>query len=209
MKQDEVRDAILKCRVIPVVRAASPAFAIEIVDAILAGGIPIIELTMTVPGAIEVIAELSRTRKDAVIGAGTVLNAADAQQCLDAGAQFIVSPGFKSETVKLVLESETLMIPGALTPTEVIDAWQAGAEFVKIFPCGSVGGPVYIKSLKAALPQIRMIPTGGVNLANAHAFLHAGASAIGVGSELTSAPNISRTARQFIQAVNLFEPCKE
>ncbi len=200
MKKHDVCRRILETRIIPVVRASSPDAAVEIVQSILKGGISIIELTLTVPAAIEVIAELSKSMKDAVIGAGTVLDPAHAQRCLDAGAQFVVSPGFKAETVKLVRDSNVLMIPGALTPTEIIDAWQTGSEFVKIFPCGSVGGPEYIKSVRAALPHVAMIPTGGVNLHNAHAFLCAGAAAIGVGGELTAASNITETTRQFVEA---------
>jgi 2-dehydro-3-deoxyphosphogluconate aldolase/(4S)-4-hydroxy-2-oxoglutarate aldolase len=198
MKLQDVREQILKCRIIPVVRAASPELAMEIARRIAAGGIPIIELTLTVPDAIDAIAELSRTMKHAVIGAGTVLDPGDAQRCLDAGAQFVVAPGFDADTVKLVRENDVLMIPGALTPTEVINAWRSGCEFVKIFPCGSAGGPSHIKALKSALPQIQMIPTGGVNLSNAKAFFCAGASAIGVGGELTSAPDIADAARQFL-----------
>jgi 2-dehydro-3-deoxyphosphogluconate aldolase/(4S)-4-hydroxy-2-oxoglutarate aldolase len=155
--------------------------------AVYAGGIPVVEITMTVPGAIGLIAELSRSMgKDVLIGAGTVLDAETAQRCLDAGAEFLVSPGFDVETVELVQRAGKLMMAGALTPTEVITAWKAGPDLVKVFPCGNVGGPSYIKSLKAALPQIPLVPTGGVNFATAAQFLLAGASALGIGSELIS-----------------------
>ncbi len=171
----------------PVVRAASPARAILAAEAIASGGIPIVEITMTVPGAIEVIRELVRTLGGRVlIGAGTVLDAGTAADCVEAGARFLVSPGFDRETVQFAQRTGTLMMAGALTPTEVITAYKAGSDFVKIFPCGNVGGPAYIKALKAALPQIPMIPTGGVNLATAPEFLRSGASALGVGSELVS-----------------------
>jgi 2-dehydro-3-deoxyphosphogluconate aldolase/(4S)-4-hydroxy-2-oxoglutarate aldolase len=187
MTKEQVRQRILEVKIVPVVRASSPEQALGAADAVRAGGIPIVEVTMTVPGAIEVIAGLRRLMgSDVLIGAGTVLDAATAQKCLDAGAQFLVSPGFDAETVALARRLNVLIIPGALTPTEVITAWKAGADFVKIFPCGNVGGPDYIKSLKAALPQIPMIPTGGVNLATAAAFLRAGASALGIGGELIS-----------------------
>jgi 2-dehydro-3-deoxyphosphogluconate aldolase/(4S)-4-hydroxy-2-oxoglutarate aldolase len=147
---------------------------------------------------------------DVLIGAGTVLDAATAQKCLDAGAQFLVSPGFDAETVALARRLNVLIMPGSLTPTEVITAWKAGADFVKIFPCGNVGGPAYIKSLKAALPQIPMIPTGGVNLETAAAFLRAGASALGIGGELISKAAldsgnfaaITESARQYTAIVN-------
>jgi 2-dehydro-3-deoxyphosphogluconate aldolase/(4S)-4-hydroxy-2-oxoglutarate aldolase len=187
MTKEQVRQRILQVKIIPVVRASSAEQAVGAADAVRAGGIPIVEVTMTVPGALGVIAELSRVMdSDVIIGAGTVLDADTAQKCLDAGAQFLVSPGFDPKTVALARRLDILVMPGALTPTEVITAWKAGADFVKIFPCGNVGGPAYIKSLKAALPQIPMIPTGGVNLETAAAFLRAGASALGIGGELIS-----------------------
>ena len=211
MTKEQVRQRILEVKIVPVVRASSPEQALGAADAVRAGGIPIVEVTMTVPGAIEVIAGLSRLMgSDVLIGAGTVLDAATAQKCLDAGAQFLVSPGFDAETVALARRLDVLIMPGALTPTEVITAWKAGADFVKIFPCGNVGGPAYIKSLKAALPQIPMIPTGGVNLETAAAFLRAGASALGIGGELISKAAldsgnfaaITESAKQFTAIVN-------
>ena len=211
MTKEQVKQRILEVKIVPVVRASSPEQALGAADAVRAGGIPIVEVTMTVPGAIEVIAGLSRLMgSDVLIGAGTVLDAATAQKCLDAGAQFLVSPGFDAETVALARRLDVLIMPGALTPTEVITAWKAGADFVKIFPCGNVGGPAYIKSLKAALPQIPMIPTGGVNLETAAAFLRAGASALGIGGELISKAAldsgnfaaITESARQYTAIVN-------
>ena len=211
MTKEQVRQRILEVKIVPVVRASSPEQALGAADAVRAGGIPIVEVTMTVPGAIEVIAGLSRLMgSDVLIGAGTVLDAATAQKCLDAGAQFLVSPGFDAETVALARRLNVLIMPGSLTPTEVITAWRAGADFVKIFPCGNVGGPAYIKSLKAALPQIPMIPTGGVNLETAAAFLRAGASALGIGGELISKAAldsgnfaaITESAKQFTAIVN-------
>lgn len=211
MTKDQVRQRILEVKIVPVVRASSPEQALGAADAVRAGGIPIVEVTMTVPGAIQVIAALTRLMgSDVLIGAGTVLDAATAQKCLDAGAQFLVSPGFDAETVALARRLNVLIMPGSLTPTEVITAWKAGADFVKIFPCGNVGGPAYIKSLKAALPQIPMIPTGGVNLETAAAFLRAGASALGIGGELISKAAldsgnfaaITESARQYTAIVN-------
>jgi 2-dehydro-3-deoxyphosphogluconate aldolase/(4S)-4-hydroxy-2-oxoglutarate aldolase len=168
--------------------------------AICEGGIPIVEITMTVPGALDAIREMARSIGDRVlIGAGTVIDAESAQRCLDAGAQFLVSPGFDAETVALARKRETLIMPGALTPTEVIVAWKSGADFVKIFPCGNIGGPAYIKALKAALPHVPMVPTGGVNLATTAQFFDAGASAVGVGGDLVSgdAARITATAREY------------
>jgi 2-dehydro-3-deoxyphosphogluconate aldolase/(4S)-4-hydroxy-2-oxoglutarate aldolase len=157
-------------------------------EAVCAGGIPIVEVTMTVPGAINVIAQLAKSvGKDVLVGAGTVLDANAAQRCIDAGAEFLVSPGFDLATVQLVKQQGKLMMAGALTPTEVIAAWKAGSNFVKIFPCGAVGGAKYLKALKGPLPQVPMIPTGGVNLDTAADFIQAGADALGIGGELVSA----------------------
>lgn len=188
MTNSEIRARIIEIGIVPVVRASSRREARMAVDAICAGGIPIAEITMTVPGAIDVIADLARTMaSDLLVGAGTVLDAQTAQRCLEAGAQFIVSPGFDLETVAQVKRSGKLMMAGALTPTEVIASWKAGSDFVKIFPCGTVGGAKYIKALKGPLPRVPMVPTGGVNLETAADFLRAGADALGVGSELVSA----------------------
>jgi 2-dehydro-3-deoxyphosphogluconate aldolase/(4S)-4-hydroxy-2-oxoglutarate aldolase len=209
--KEAVRSRILEIGIVPVVRAASADLARIACKAVAQGGIPILEVTLTVPGAIEVIAELKRTMgPELLIGAGTVLDACAAQACLDAGAQFLVSPGFDRETVELARSAGVLIMAGGLTPTEVITAWKAGADFIKVFPCGNVGGPAYIKSLKAALPQIPMVPTGGVNLATAAAFLDAGASALGIGSELVSASalasgrpeQITEAARQYVAIVS-------
>lgn len=170
------------------VRAASSQLAMHAAEAVCAGGIPIVEVTMTVPGAINVIAQLAKSvGKDVLVGAGTVLDANAAQRCIDAGAEFLVSPGFDLATVQLVKQQGKLMMAGALTPTEVIAAWKAGSNFVKIFPCGAVGGAKYLKALKGPLPQVPMIPTGGVNLDTAADFIQAGADALGIGGELVSA----------------------
>lgn len=205
MTKEQVRQIILETRIVPVVRASSEQLALAAAEAVTAGGIPIVEITMTVPCAIDAIATLSRTMGDRIlIGAGTVLDAGTAQECLDAGAHFLVSPGFDAETVKLANHTGTLIMAGALTPTEVITAWKAGSDFVKIFPAGNVGGPSYIKALKAALPQIPMIPTGGVNLNTAAAFLEAGACALGIGGELISgdAASITARAKQYLALIN-------
>jgi 2-dehydro-3-deoxyphosphogluconate aldolase/(4S)-4-hydroxy-2-oxoglutarate aldolase len=204
MIKQQIAHHIEKVGIIPVVRASSPELAMNAARAVCAGGIPIIELTMTVPGAIEVIRELKRSLDESVlIGAGTVLDAKIAAQCLKAGAQFLVSPGFDRATVRFARREAIPILAGALTPTEVIAAWNAGADFVKIFPCGNVGGPSYIRALKAALPQIPMVPTGGVNKATAAEFLQAGACAIGVGGELVSgSPQaITEAARQYVAII--------
>ena len=191
MTKPEVRQRIEQVGIVPVVRAATPQQAILAAEAVASGGIPIVEITMTVPGAIEVIAQLVRSMgRQVLIGAGTVLEADTAARCLDAGAEFLVGPGFDPDTVQLARRRDKLVMAGGLTPNEVIAAWRAGSDFVKIFPCGAVGGPAYIKSLKAALPQIPMVPTGGVNLNTAADFLRAGASALGIGGELVSRPEL-------------------
>jgi 2-dehydro-3-deoxyphosphogluconate aldolase/(4S)-4-hydroxy-2-oxoglutarate aldolase len=185
MNKQAVRDRILQIGIVPVVRASSPGEARTAAECVCKGGIPIVEITMTVPGAIEVIRELARhAASDLLVGAGTVLNAETARRCLDAGAQFLVSPGFNAATVALAKREQKLILAGALTPTEVITAWEAGADFVKVFPCGQVGGAKYIRALKGPLPDIPLVPTGGVNLSTAAEFLEAGAAALGIGGEL-------------------------
>ena len=196
--------------IIPVVRAASAEDAVYVADAISEGGIPILEITMTVPGAIGVIAELSKRYADLVlVGAGTVLNADTARNCIAAGAQFIVSPALNLQTIELCKLQRIAVLPGALTPTEVVTAWEGGADAVKVFPCSAVGGPKYLRALKAPLPEIRLVPTGGVSLATAGDFISAGAWALGVGSDLVDTKAISArnresviaTARNYVAAV--------
>lgn len=210
MTKEQVRQKVLDIGIVPVVRAASGRQAIQAAEAVCAGGIPIVELTMTVPGAVGVIAQLAKSMgNDVLIGAGTVLDAETAQRCLDAGAQFLVSPGTDLPTIQLAKQKNVLIMAGALTPTEVITAWKGGSDFVKIFPCGTVGGAKYIKALKAPLPQVPMVPTGGVNLETAADFLRAGASALGIGGELISVSAlksgnvkaIADSAKQYIDIV--------
>jgi 2-dehydro-3-deoxyphosphogluconate aldolase / (4S)-4-hydroxy-2-oxoglutarate aldolase len=210
MNKDQVAKRIREVGVVPVVRATSAKHAELAADAVCKGGITVVEVTMTVPGAIELIAQLTKSvGKDVLIGAGTVLDAQTARRCLDAGANFIVSPGFDLETVQFVKSKDVLMMAGALTPTEVISAWKAGSDFVKIFPCGNLGGAKYLKALKAPLPQVPMVPTGGVNLETAGDLIRAGAEALGVGGELVSASalqsgntqSITDAARQYVQIV--------
>jgi 2-dehydro-3-deoxyphosphogluconate aldolase/(4S)-4-hydroxy-2-oxoglutarate aldolase len=215
MDKSAVRSRILEIGIIPVIRAATAELAMSAARAVAEGGIPIAEMTMTVPGAIDAIAKLKAAVGDQVlIGAGTVLDAETAARCLDAGAEFIVSPGFDRETVEFAKSKGVLMMAGSLTPSEVITAWKAGSDFVKIFPCGNVGGASYIKALKAALPQVPMVPTGGVNASTAAAFLQAGASALGIGGELVSAKAmaagdwaaITAAARELVAAVKAIRP---
>ena len=202
MDKQQVRERIVETGVVPVVRASSEREARTAADAVCEGGIPIVEITMTVPGAVEVIRELAKSRPaDVLVGAGTVLNAEAARRCLDAGAQFLVSPGLNLQVIQLALAEGKLMMAGALTPTEVITAWEAGADFVKVFPCGQVGGAKYIKALRGPLPQVPLVPTGGVNLHTAAEFLEAGAAALGVGGELVDADAL-RTGKPAIIVEN-------
>jgi 2-dehydro-3-deoxyphosphogluconate aldolase / (4S)-4-hydroxy-2-oxoglutarate aldolase len=188
MTREQIRNKIVEIGIVPVVRAASAQQAMQAAAAVCAGGIPIVEITMTVPGATDVIAQLAKTMgNDVIIGAGTVLDAEAAERCIDVGAEFLVSPGFDLATVQFAKQQGILIMAGALTPTEVIAAWKAGSDFVKIFPCGTVGGAKYIKALKAPFPQVAMVPTGGVNLDTAADFIQAGAAALGIGGELVSA----------------------
>jgi 2-dehydro-3-deoxyphosphogluconate aldolase/(4S)-4-hydroxy-2-oxoglutarate aldolase len=184
MTKEEVRSRILEVGIVPVIRASSAADGRFAAEAVRRGGIPIVEITMTVPGAVQVIAEIARDLPEMLVGAGTVLDADMARRCLDAGATFLVSPGLDLGTVKLALREGIVMMAGALTPTEIMTAWREGSDFVKVFPCAQVGGPAYIEALKGPLPQVPLVPTGGVNLETAAAFISAGASALGVGGEL-------------------------
>ena len=209
MNKAEIRHRILDIGIVPVVRANSPAGAAFAAQAVSRGGIPIVEITMTVPGAIGVIAELARNMPDLIVGAGTVLNAETARRCMDAGAQFLVSPGLDVETVRLAVRENVVMAAGALTPGELMAACNAGADFVKIFPCAQVGGAAYIKALKGPFPDVPLIPTGGVNLDTIPNFIAAGAAAVGVGGELIDrnatqsrdAAIIENLARRFVEAV--------
>jgi 2-dehydro-3-deoxyphosphogluconate aldolase / (4S)-4-hydroxy-2-oxoglutarate aldolase len=188
MTREQVRARVLEVGIVPVVRATSAKKAIAAAEAVAAGGITIVEVTMTVPGALDAITQLIKTLgSEVVIGAGTVLDAQAARQCFDAGAEFLVSPGLDLGTIKAANDAGKLIMAGALTPTEVITAWKGGADFVKVFPASAVGGASYLKALRGPLPQVPLVPTGGVNLNTAADFLRAGASALGIGGELVLA----------------------
>jgi 2-dehydro-3-deoxyphosphogluconate aldolase/(4S)-4-hydroxy-2-oxoglutarate aldolase len=180
MGKREILERISEVGIVPVIRASSPEQAAIVVDAIRKGGIPIAEITMTVPGALEVISQLSKRHgADFIVGAGTVLDAETARACILAGAQFVVAPVLDIATIELCRRYSVPIFPGALTPTEILTAWQAGADAVKVFPCGAVGGAQYLKALKGPLPQVEMIPTGGVSLSTVKEFIAAGAFALG------------------------------
>jgi 2-dehydro-3-deoxyphosphogluconate aldolase/(4S)-4-hydroxy-2-oxoglutarate aldolase len=201
---------ITETGIIPVVRAASAETAMRAVEAIYHGGVRAAEITMTVPGAVRALEKLAdQFGGKMVLGAGTVLDPETARACMLAGAEFIVTPNLRVSTIEIVKRYSKVICPGALTPTEVLTAWESGADFVKIFPCGNVGGPKYIKALKGPFPHIEMVPTGGVNLQTAGDFLKAGACALGVGGEMVDAKAlrenkfevIEENARQFLAAI--------
>lgn len=210
MNKQQIVEQIETLGLVPVVRAASADEAMRVIDAIKEGGVSVLEITMTVPGAVKVIEEVAaRYGEEATVGAGTVLDPETARACILAGAQFVVSPALNLETIALCRRYSVAVMPGALTPTEVVTAWQAGADLVKIFPCGSMGGASYIKNLKGPLPHIKFIPTGGVSLKTAADFIKAGSSALGVGTDLVDvkairagdARVVTERAKQFTEII--------
>jgi 2-dehydro-3-deoxyphosphogluconate aldolase/(4S)-4-hydroxy-2-oxoglutarate aldolase len=183
----EVQEQLEAAGIIPVLRARSAKEALGVVEAMVAGGITVIEVTMTVPGAIDVLKELKRTYgRRLLLGSGTVTDARECADTIEAGAEFVVSPSLHLDVIAETKAHDKVSLPGALTPTEVITAWRAGADFVKVFPCSAMGGASYLKSLKAPFPFLRLVPTGGVTLQTAASFLEAGASALGVGADLVN-----------------------
>jgi 2-dehydro-3-deoxyphosphogluconate aldolase/(4S)-4-hydroxy-2-oxoglutarate aldolase len=210
MTSKEILTFITGVGIVPVVRVASAEAAVQAVEAIYNGGVRAAEITMTVPGAIRALEQLAdRFGDKLMLGAGTVLDPETARACMLAGAQFFVTPSLRVSTIEMCKRYSKVICPGALTPTEVLTAWEAGADVVKVFPCGNVGGAKYIKALKGPFPQIEMIPTGGVNLETAGDFLKAGACAIAVGGELVDAKTIKEgrydiiedRARQYLACV--------
>jgi 2-dehydro-3-deoxyphosphogluconate aldolase/(4S)-4-hydroxy-2-oxoglutarate aldolase len=208
---ETTQQIIERVGLIPVLRAKSVAQGRAVVDAMIAGGVTVVEVTMTVPGAIVLLNELRNeySPKDLLLGSGTVTTADQAQATIDAGAEFVVSPSLHLEVIAVTKKNNKVSCPGALTPTEAITAWNAGADYVKIFPCSSVGGASYLKALLAPFPHLKLIPTGGVTLQNAESFIKAGARALGVGSDLVNlaaidAGNpeiITETARAYLQVL--------
>src|SRR4051812_6620472 len=210
MNKQEVLKRIGEVGVVPVVRASSAEEAMQVIEAIREGGVPVLEITMTVPRAVRVIEQVAdRYGDEVVVGAGTVLDAETARACILAGATFVVSPSLNLATIEMCQRYSIAVTPGALTPTEVVTAWSAGADAVKIFPCSAMGGAKYLKSLKAPLPQVEMIPTGGVSLTTAAEFIEAGAFALGVGADLVDTKairagqpeKVTEAARAYVAAV--------
>jgi 2-dehydro-3-deoxyphosphogluconate aldolase / (4S)-4-hydroxy-2-oxoglutarate aldolase len=210
MKREEVRARIEEIGIVPAVRFRSAEDARFATQAISHGGIPIVEITMTVPGAIELIADLAQNSPEVIVGVGTIFDTETARRCLDAGAKFLTSPGLDVQLVEFAIKKEIVVLAGALTPTEVTMAWKAGADFVKIFPCSQVGGDNYIKALKGPFRHVPLIAAGGVNQVTAANFILAGAAAIGVGGELVpeeairlrQEERIHELARRFVRFVS-------
>ena len=207
MEKREVLDQIRREKLIPVVRADDAEDARKAIEILSKCGIKVFEITMTVPNAVGLIAELNKT--DVLIGAGTVLSREQAEKCIEAGAQFIVSPAFDAETVKFCRQNNIAVMPGCLTPTEVLTAWNAGADCVKIFPCDAMGGAKYLKTLKTLFPHVEMMPTGGVSLETIGDFFKSGAFAVGVGTDLVDVKAIrqgnleliAEKARKYLEIV--------
>jgi 2-dehydro-3-deoxyphosphogluconate aldolase/(4S)-4-hydroxy-2-oxoglutarate aldolase len=208
------KEKILSCitgiGIVPVVRAGSAAEAFQAIEAIYRGGIRAAEVTMTVPGALRVLEQCADEFGDRlVLGAGTVLDPETARACMLAGAEFFATPSLRVSTIDMIHRYGKVVMPGALTPTEVLTAWESGADIVKVFPCGNLGGPAYIKALKGPFPQIELIPTGGVNLNTAGEFFKAGACAVAVGGELVAGKSagegrfemIEQRARKYLEVI--------
>jgi len=198
MTREEVKARIEEIGIFPGIRVESAEQALYCARTLYDAGIPVVEITMTVPDAIHVIDQLAQQFSDMVVGAGTVLDKETAERCLDAGARFITSTGFVSEVLGSAHRRGVVAIPGALTPTEVIAAWKAGADFVKIYPAGALGGDLYIRSLKVPLPQVQLIAAGGVTQQTAAGYALAGSAALGVGSELLPPEAVRRRQDQRI-----------
>jgi 2-dehydro-3-deoxyphosphogluconate aldolase/(4S)-4-hydroxy-2-oxoglutarate aldolase len=207
---ETTQEIIERIGLIPVLRARNAAQAHAIVKAMIAGGVPVVEVTMTVPGAVDLLKELKREYGgELLLGSGTVTSAEQAEATIEAGAEFVVSPSFHADVVAKTRALGKLSIPGALTPTEVVTASRAGADYVKIFPCSAVGGASYLKAILAPFPHLKLIPTGGVTLQTAEGFIRAGARALGVGSDLVNLAavdagtpeTITETARAYLKVL--------
>lgn len=210
MNKQEVRSRIEQLGIIPSIRVSKTEDALFAAEAVARGGIPIIEVTMTVPEALKVISHLVQNAPEVIVGAGSVHDVETARRCLDAGAKFLSSDGLDPETVTFAVQHNTVVIPGTLTPTGVITAWKLNPDFVKVVPCGHIGGESYIRDLKAMFPAIPMIAAGGVNQRTAFGFIAAGAVALGIGGELIPREAIRRRqpdrigelAHRFLTAVS-------
>lgn len=207
---ESIQQTIERVGLVPVLRAKSLAQARAVAEAMIAGGLTVVEVTMTVPGAVDLLKELKKQYgSKLLLGSGTVTTADQCQATIDAGAEFVVSPSLHLEVIETTKKNGKVSCPGVLTPTEAITAWNAGADYVKVFPCSAVGGAPYLKALLAPFPQLKIIPTGGVTLQTAESFIKAGAKALGVGSDLVNLAavdeghpeKISETANAYLQII--------
>lgn len=207
---EQIKETLERVGLIPVLRARSIEEGRALVDAMMAGGVTVVEVTMTVPNAVDLLRELKKRHGSSLLlGSGTVTSAAQAAATINAGAEFVVSPSLHLEVIATTRQFGKVSIPGALTPTEIITAWRAGADYVKVFPCSAMGGASYLKAVRAPFPELKLIPTGGVTLQTAAEFIKAGARALGVGSDLVNATAISEghpetvtnTARAYLEAI--------
>ena len=211
MTKGEILERIEDIGIVPAIRVSSPEDSLFAAEAVAAGGIPIVELTMTVPGAIDVIAGLARTHPNLIVGAGSVVDVEIAHRCVDAGASFLTTTGLDLEVVHFAVKQNIVVFPGVLTPTEVIAAWKAKPDFLKIFPCAQVGGAPYVRALRAPFPHIPFIASGGVNQQTAAEFIRAGAVALGIGAELIphqaiqqrQGHRIGELARRFLRMIKI------
>lgn len=208
--REKVLTRLREVGVVPIVRVSNPDDALKAVSAVVAGGVPVVEITMGVPNALRVMERVVEQFGESVLlGAGTVLDSETCRAALLAGAEFIVTPSLDVKIIETSRRYSKACIPGALTPTEIVTAWQAGADMVKVFPCGPVGGPNYLRSLRGPLPQIDFVPTGGVDLESTPEYIRSGAAAVAVGGELVSRTAlqegkmevIAANARKFLEAV--------
>lgn len=199
MKRDEVCRRIREVGIVPAIRVTSTEDAFFVAETVIAGGIPIIEVTMTVPDATEIVTQLRARHPDAIIGAGTVLDISAANRCLDAGAMFVTSTGFDCSIVEVTRHAEVAAIPGALTPSEIMAAIRSGADMIKLFPCAQVGGAAYLRALHAPFPHVPFIASGGVHQQTATDFIEAGAAALGIGEDLIPREAVKSRRADWIQ----------
>jgi len=192
VNKEAIRTRIEQIGIIPAIRFSSAADALFAVEAVSDSGIPIAEVTMTIPGAIEVISTLARDKPDLIVGSGSIVDVETARRCLDAGAKFLTSPGLDTQIVEFAVKHDVVVFPGVLTPSEVMTAWKAGSDFVKVFPCSLLGGASYIKALKSPFPDIPLIASGGVTQQTAADFILAGAAGLGIGRDLVNPEAVHR-----------------
>ena len=202
MNRETIRARIEEIGIIPSVRLTSTEDALFAAEAVCSSGIPIVEVTMTVPGAVKIIHSLTAGSPDLIAGAGSVLDVETARRCLDAGALFLTTTGVDLEIVDFALKRNVVVFPGACTPTEIMTAWKAGSDFVKVFPCSAMGGPGYIRSLRGPFPTIPFIAAGGVNQTTVAEFILAGANAVGIGGDLIHQEAIRRRERDWIRELS-------